>query len=198
MRVFLVTLLSLSLVYGLPLPAAKAASPEAVYGKNGMVASRSTLASQAGIEVMQAGGNAVDAAVATAFALAVTYPSAGNIGGGGFAVVRLADGKVVTLDHREMAPGAAHRDMFLDDDGEVIKGLSTRSHLAAGVPGQCGRATHTAGSPWQPIAAGGHGTGHQVGEQGLPPDLRSGAAIQTATEVYAHLSHRYGKVQPCW
>ena len=135
MRVFLVTLLSLSLVYGLPLPAAKAASPEAAYGKNGMVASRSTLASQAGIEVMQAGGNAVDAAVATAFALAVTYPSAGNIGGGGFAVVRLADGKVVTLDHREMAPGAAHRDMFLDDDGEVIKGLSTRSHLAAGVPG---------------------------------------------------------------
>lgn len=112
-----------------------AASPEAVYGKNGMVASRSTLASEAGIEVMRKGGNAVDGAVATGFALAVTYPSAGNIGGGGFAVVRLPDGKVVTLDHRETAPGRAHRDMYLDEDGNEIEGLSTRSHLAAGVPG---------------------------------------------------------------
>ncbi len=135
MHTFLVTFLSLSLVYALPLLKAKAASPEAVYGKNGMVVSRSTLASQVGIEVMQQGGNAVDAAVATAFALAVTYPSAGNIGGGGFAVVRLASGGVVTLDHREVAPRDSHRDMFLDENGNIIRGLSTRSHLATGVPG---------------------------------------------------------------
>ena len=112
-----------------------AASPEATYGRNGMVASRSTLASEAGVQIMRQGGNAVDAAVATAFALAVTYPSAGNIGGGGFAVIRTKDGKVVTLDHRETAPADAHRDMYLDENGEIIKDLSTRSHLAAGVPG---------------------------------------------------------------
>lgn len=112
-----------------------AASPEATHGRNGMVTSRSALASAAGIEIMRNGGNAVDGAVATAFALAVTYPSAGNIGGGGFAVVRLTDGKVVTLDHRETAPISAHRDMYLDEDGNVIEGLSTRSHKATGTPG---------------------------------------------------------------
>lgn len=112
-----------------------AASPEATYAKNGLVTSRSTLASEVGVEIMKKGGNAVDGAVATAFALAVTYPSAGNIGGGGFAVIRLKSGKVVTLDHREKAPGAAHRDMFLDDEKNVIKDLSTKSHKASGVPG---------------------------------------------------------------
>jgi gamma-glutamyltranspeptidase/glutathione hydrolase len=111
------------------------ASPEATYAKNGLVTSRSAIASAVGVEIMRNGGNAVDGAVATAFALAVTYPSAGNIGGGGFAVVRLADGEVVTLDHREKAPASAHRDMFLDENGDVIKGLSTASHKAAGVPG---------------------------------------------------------------
>ena len=84
---------------------------------------------------MKQGGNAVDAAVATGFALAVTYPSAGNIGGGGFMVIRTPDNEVVTLDFRETAPAAADRDMYLDDDGNVIEGLSTRSHKAAGVPG---------------------------------------------------------------
>ena len=79
------------------------ASPEAVHGRQGMVTSRTTLASTAGIEVMRQGGNAVDGAVATAFALAVTYPGAGNIAGGGFVVIRLPDGQVVTLDHREVA-----------------------------------------------------------------------------------------------
>ena len=112
-----------------------AVSPEAVYGKKGMVTSRSALASEIGINVMRKGGNAVDAAVATAFALAVTYPSAGNIGGGGFVVVRLASGEVVTLDHRERAPLSASRDMYLDSEGDVVKGLSTRSHKAVGVPG---------------------------------------------------------------
>jgi len=112
-----------------------AASPSAVRGKNGMVASRSALASTVGMEIMKKGGNAIDAAVATGFALAVTYPSAGNIGGGGFMVVRLANGKVETLDFREVAPAAASRDMYLDGEGNVVKGLSTRSHKAIGVPG---------------------------------------------------------------
>lgn len=116
-------------------PLSFAASPEATYADNGLVTSRSTLASQVGVDIMKKGGNAVDASVATAFALAVTYPSAGNIGGGGFAVVRLPNGEVITLDHREKAPASAHRDMFLDENGEVVKGLSTSSHKAAGVPG---------------------------------------------------------------
>ncbi len=113
----------------------EAASPAEARGKAGMVASRSALASQVGADVLRRGGNAIDAAVATGFALAVTYPSAGNIGGGGFMVIRLADGTLVTNDHRERAPAAAHRDMFLDDAGNPIKGLSTDSHLAVGVPG---------------------------------------------------------------
>ncbi len=100
-----------------------------------MVASRSVWASQVGADVLAQGGNAVDAAVAVGFALAVTYPSAGNLGGGGFMVIHLADGTVVTNDHREKAPLAAHRDMYLDGDGNVAAGLSTASHLAVGVPG---------------------------------------------------------------
>ena len=108
---------------------------DVVAGANGVVASRSPLASQVGVEMMRAGGNAVDAAVAVGFALAVTYPSAGNIGGGGFMVIRLANGDVVANDHREKAPAQASRDMYLDDDGELVAGLSTASHLAAGVPG---------------------------------------------------------------
>ena len=104
-------------------------------GANGVVASRSPLASEVGIEVMEAGGNAIDAAVAVGFALAVTYPSAGNLGGGGFMVVRLANGDVVANDHRESAPAQATRDMYLDDEGELVAGLSTASHLAVGVPG---------------------------------------------------------------
>ncbi len=104
-------------------------------GKNGVVTSRSEIASQVGIDILKQGGNAIDAAVATGFALAVTYPSAGNVGGGGFAVVHLANGKVVTLDSRERAPAAAHRDMYLDEDRNIIRGLSTRTRKATGVPG---------------------------------------------------------------
>src|SRR5262245_4499027 len=114
---------------------AYSASPEAVHGAHGMVASRSAIASQVGAQIMRDGGNAIDAAVATGFALAVTYPSAGNLGGGGFMVIHLADGRVVTNDHRERAPARAQRDMYLDANGNVVAGLSTKSHLAAGVPG---------------------------------------------------------------
>lgn len=101
----------------------------------GMVASRSDLASQVGSDIMAAGGNAVDAAAAVGFALAVTYPSAGNIGGGGFMVLHLAEGEVLTLDFREKAPAAAHRDMFLGESGNVDRALALSSLQASGVPG---------------------------------------------------------------
>ncbi len=104
-------------------------------GYNGAVTSSSELATQTGIEILKAGGNAVDAAIAVGFALAVTHPAAGNLGGGGFMVIRLADGTVTTIDFREKAPAAAYRDMFLDDDGAVIPGKSLETSWAAGVPG---------------------------------------------------------------
>ncbi len=100
-----------------------------------MVTTAHQAATQAGLEVLKKGGNAFDAAVAVQFALAVVYPQAGNIGGGGFAVYRLSDGEVGSLDYREKAPLAAHKDMYLDSADNVISGLSTKGHLAAGVPG---------------------------------------------------------------
>jgi gamma-glutamyltranspeptidase / glutathione hydrolase len=111
------------------------ASEPPVLAEHGMVVSDSREASEAGIAILQAGGNAVDAAVAVGFVLAVTYPSAGNIGGGGFMVTRMAGGETFTLDYREIAPAAAHRDMFLDENGDVDSTLSRASHLASGVPG---------------------------------------------------------------
>ena len=111
------------------------ASPYPVFSENGMVVSTSRHASETGIEIMKKGGNAVDAAVATGFALAVTSSSNGNIGGGGFMVVRMADGSTFTLDYREIAPAAAHRDMYLDADGNVIENMSLRTRASVGVPG---------------------------------------------------------------
>ena len=110
-------------------------APKGVMGENAMVVSAHRLASEVGRDVLRAGGNAFDAAVAVNFALAVVYQQAGNIGGGGFMVYRLADGETGTLDFRERAPFAATRDMYLDANGEVIKGLSLKGHLAVGVPG---------------------------------------------------------------
>ncbi|MBL4895219.1 MAG: gamma-glutamyltransferase, partial [Emcibacter sp.] len=112
-----------------------------VIGTNGMVVSQRALASQVGSDILKAGGNAVDAAVAVGFALAVTLPRAGNLGGGGFMLVHLAGkgenskGKTIALDYREMAPAAAHRDMFLDKDGNVDPKMARFSLLSAGVPG---------------------------------------------------------------
>jgi gamma-glutamyltranspeptidase / glutathione hydrolase len=103
--------------------------------KNGMVASVSEIASQVGVDILKRGGNAVDAAVAVGLALAVVWPVAGNLGGGGFMVIRLADGKTTTIDYREMAPAAAHRNVYLDAQGNYIRGSSTFGHRAAGVPG---------------------------------------------------------------
>lgn len=106
-----------------------------ISSKNGMVVSAHRESSRIGVEILMKGGNAIDAAVATDFALAVCYPEAGNIGGGGFMVIRTSDGTTDAIDYREKAAAAASRDMFLGADGNVSEGLSTDTHLASGVPG---------------------------------------------------------------
>jgi gamma-glutamyltranspeptidase / glutathione hydrolase len=108
---------------------------EPVHARHGMVASSSALASKAGVEVMKEGGNAIDAAVATGFALAVVHPQAGNLGGGGFMLIRLRDGATHFIDFRETAPGKATATMYQDASGQVIRGLSTVGYKAIGVPG---------------------------------------------------------------
>ncbi len=118
----------------LPVPAA-AADPEPVAGSGGMVVSAQQLATRVGVEVLRGGGNAVDAAVAVGYALAVVYPQAGNIGGGGFMTLHLADGRSTFLDFREKAPLAATAAMFQDKSGTVVPGRSTDSWQAVGVPG---------------------------------------------------------------
>jgi gamma-glutamyltranspeptidase/glutathione hydrolase len=107
-----------------------AASREPVRAHNGIVASTNEIASKVGVDIMKRGGNAVDAAIAVAFALAVTHPAAGNLGGGGFMMIRLKDGRTTAIDYREMAPAAATRNIYLDKNGNVIEG-----YRAAGVPG---------------------------------------------------------------
>jgi len=109
--------------------------PQPVSSRNGMVVSTSSYATQAGVDILKKGGNAVDAAVAVGFALAVTYPAAGNIGGGGFMVIHLADGKNTTIDFREKAPASAYRDMYLDREGEFVPQLSQQGATSSGVPG---------------------------------------------------------------
>ena len=103
--------------------------------ENGAVVSAHPLASKVGVAILKMGGNAVDAAIATQLALAVVYPNAGNLGGGGFMVARLKDGKLVAIDYREKAPGKAHRDMYLDATGVPQLELSQYGHLSSGVPG---------------------------------------------------------------
>ena len=109
--------------------------PQAKRTKNAMVVSADSNATRAGIEVLQKGGNAIDAAVAVGFALAVTYPQAGNIGGGGFMLIRMADGKTHSIDYREKAPKFADRNMYLDENKNANLQKSQIGHLAVGVPG---------------------------------------------------------------
>jgi len=111
------------------------AQGKGIISQNGMVVSAHPQSSLIGTRILQLGGNAVDAAVATEFALSVCYPEAGNIGGGGFMVIRTNDGKTDVIDYREKAPLTASRDMYLDKKGAVTEGLSTETHLASGVPG---------------------------------------------------------------
>ena len=114
---------------------AQAASQPPVAAENGMVVTAQHLATHVGVDVLKDGGNAVDAAVAVGYALAVVYPAAGNLGGGGFMTIQLADGRKTFLDFREKAPLAATANMYLDKDGNVVNGASTYGHLAVGVPG---------------------------------------------------------------
>src|SRR6266403_3242244 len=114
-----------------------AASREPGRAKHGIVASTNEVASNVGVDIMKRGGNAVDAAIAVAFALAVTHPAAGNLGGGGFMMIRLRNGKTTAIDYREMAPVAATRNVYLDKNGNLIEGEggSLVGYRAAGVPG---------------------------------------------------------------
>src|SRR5436190_6389197 len=124
----------LALPVALLLIAAAAWSAQPVRARRGMVVTRERHATEAGLKVLEAGGNAVDAAVAVGFALAVTHPSAGNIGGGGFMLIRLADGRSTFIDFRERAPGAASRNMYLDASGKATQD-SLLGYRASGVPG---------------------------------------------------------------
>ncbi len=132
-RRFLVATLGTSILLGSL--AVIAATSHPVYGRHGVVSSSSAIASEVGLEILKKGGNAVDAAIATAFAMAVTWPSAGNIGGGGFLVYHGADGEATAFDFREKAPLAATSTMFLDADGNVRDNSNHDSLLAVGVPG---------------------------------------------------------------
>jgi gamma-glutamyltranspeptidase/glutathione hydrolase len=123
------------LVFSCQSPSEEKEPKRGLIAEKAMVVSARGEASRIGIEIMQKGGNAFDAMMATEMALAVTFPFAGNLGGGGFAVYRLANGEIGSIDYREKAPGAAHRDMYLDENGNVIPGLSTKGALASGVPG---------------------------------------------------------------
>ena len=140
-----------------------AASSGPVFGENGMVVSTSRQASEAGIEILEKGGNAVDAAVTVGFALAVTSSSNGNIGGGGFMVAAMTDGKTFTLDYREKAPEAAHRDLFLNDSGDVVSGMSLFSRAGSGVPGSVDGLIR---------ALEDHGSGNITLRQALAPAIR--------------------------
>ncbi len=126
-------LLTLALTWGV-FPAATL-PPKPVSARQGMVVSSERRASEVGLSILKAGGNAVDAAVATAFALAVTYPGAGNLGGGGFLVLHAKDGRVTTFDFRERAPLAASPTMFLDENGKIRDNSNHEGILSAGVPG---------------------------------------------------------------
>lgn len=135
---------AIALVLALMITPATWAQPQSPYqykieksltAKRGAVVSAHPLASQAGLSILQLGGNAVDAAIATQLALAVVYPNAGNIGGGGFMVAQLSSGKQLALDYREKAPAKAHRDMYIEADGRANTDKSQAGHLSSGVPG---------------------------------------------------------------
>ncbi|MEZ5990387.1 MAG: gamma-glutamyltransferase [Planctomycetota bacterium] len=125
----------LALLLGPLGPATPVRNDQVAVGRKGAVVAADPVASRVGLAVLERGGNAVDAAVATFLTLAVVHPQAGNLGGGGFLVARMADGRTMALDFRETAPGKAHKDMFLGEDGEVAEGKSLDTALAAGVPG---------------------------------------------------------------
>ena len=139
------------------------ASPDPIFSKNGMVVSLNENASAAGVKILQNGGNAVDAAVAVGFALAVTSPENGNLGGGGFMIGATSNGEIFSQDHREKAPLKSTKDMFLDKDGLVIPGMSLTSRASSGVPGT----VHGLLSAWSD-----HGSGNIRLQQLLAPAIK--------------------------
>ena len=157
-------LIVLLAVFSVVCSSAQAASRLPVRSDGGMVVSVSRLSSEVGAEILDAGGNAIDAAVAVAFSLAVTWPSAGNLGGGGFMVIYLADEQRATaIDYREMAPRRAHRDMYLDAEGNVIEGgPDGRTPFRRGAGYGC-RPPLRSEEVWQAAAPGGHRTRDQPG-----------------------------------
>jgi len=183
----------LLLVLFLPAGAVNAAHPEAARGSGGAVASAAPAATEAGLEVLRAGGNAADAAVATALALAVVRPRAGNLGGGGFAVTRFGS-EVKTLDFRETAPAEATRDMYLDEQGEPRPGASLIGPLAAGVPGspaglyelhkELGRL------PWAEVVA----PAIRLARDGFTVDRR----LANGTKKYADHLGRFSETAAVW
>jgi gamma-glutamyltranspeptidase/glutathione hydrolase len=132
MKKFFITLILTTVIF-LQFSCTKESQP--VSAENGMVVSTSSYASKVGVEILKKGGNAIDAAVAIGFALAVTYPSAGNIGGGGFIIIHFADGKNISIDYREKAALSAHKDMYLNEVGDFVPELSQQGTTSAGVPG---------------------------------------------------------------
>lgn len=139
-----------------------AASTPAVEAKNGMVVTSQYLASQVGTDILKMGGNAVDAAVAVGYAQAVVNPCCGNIGGGGFMTIHLADGTDTFINFRETAPAAASADMYLDKDGKVTKDASLYGYLAAGAPGTV-LGMDSAQKIWQTDPPTSDGTCNQTG-----------------------------------
>lgn len=163
---------------------ARAASVAPVAAENGMVVSAQHLATQVGVDVLKRGGNAVDAAVAVGYALAVVYPAAGNLGGGGFMTIQLADGRKTFLDFRETAPKAATANMYLDKDGNVIKGLSTLGHLAVGVPGSVSGMEYAREKYGTMKRAELIGPAIQFAEQGFVLDQGDVDMLHTATKEF--------------
>ena len=132
-----------------------------VVAENGMVAAQERIAAQVGADILKEGGNAIDAAVAVGFALAVTHPQAGNLGGGGFMLISLAGGKKVAIDYRETAPAAASRDMFLDSNGSVDREKARYSRASAGVPGNAAVLPAWRSTTLNDVAWQGDGPGHR-------------------------------------
>ncbi|MCA1559099.1 MAG: gamma-glutamyltransferase [Acidobacteria bacterium] len=174
------TLLALMLL--LASPPDRAAPDLGVPSKTGLVVCTSSPACDAGASVLARAGNAVDAAVATAFALAVTHPSAGNVGGGGFMIVRTPSGELTAIDYREKAPGAATRTMYLDADGKINRSLTNAGYLAPGVPGAV-RGLQTAHTrfgklPWKDVVM----PGVLLAEQGFPVSAGLARSLNSALQ----------------
>ena len=186
--VYRTQLRKLTLLLGLLLLPLAGLAFSPVAAKHGMVVASEPLASEAGLEILRAGGNAVDAAVAVGFALAVTHPQAGNLGGGGFMLVRLAGGEAVVVDYREEAPAAATRDMFLDAQGKLIPEATTIGARAACVPGTVAGlalAHRTYGKlPWARVLR----PAIRLAEQGFPVSYGFSESLREDREQLAKFS----------